>query len=116
MGLIALYLHHRRIVSGAYTLIWISLSVCLLAIFEGISLIGSSEQMAAFWFNMKYIPLAVIPVLWLIFTLQYSGKQNLITKYLTAALFVIPIITQVLIWTNNIQRLPLCSVISRTRL
>ena len=105
MGLVSWYSRHRRIVPGASALMWISLSICILALFEGLSIISPTRQMASFWFNMKFLPLAVIPVLWLLFAIQYSGKHTLITKCRLAALFIVPLITLVMLWTNDIHGL-----------
>ncbi len=105
MGFISWYSHKHRDVAGANTYMWISLLVCLLALFEGISMIGPSKEWALFWFNLRFLSFAAIPVLWLIFVLQYSGKTNLITKPRVIALFIIPLITQIMIWTNDLHGL-----------
>ncbi|MFO7568879.1 MAG: PAS domain S-box protein, partial [Smithellaceae bacterium] len=43
--------------------------------------------------------------LWLIFVLQFTGYTGWITPGRQAALFMIPIITQVMIWTNSLHGL-----------
>jgi len=49
--------------------------------------------------GVEYIGIVSIPVFWLIFTLQYTGRDNWLTHnpYL---LLVLPLITLILVWTN----------------
>jgi PAS domain S-box-containing protein len=103
MGFIAWYSWRHREVAGASAYLWISLMVSLLAVFEGISMIGPSKEWAMFWYKLRYFPLAMIPPLWLIFTLLYAGKVGLLTKPRIAALFIEPFITQVMVWTGGLQ-------------
>jgi len=54
-----------------------------------------------FWANVQYLGIAWIPLLWLLFALRYASggrKPGLLTL---AALCVIPIITTILVWTNE---------------
>ncbi|MGV8057492.1 MAG: histidine kinase N-terminal 7TM domain-containing protein [Smithellaceae bacterium] len=105
MGFIADYARRHRNVSGACAYMWTSLGVCLLAVFEGLSMISPSKDWALFWFNLRYLCFAPIPVVWLIFVLQYLGQARLITKARVAVLFIIPVITQVMLWTNSLHGL-----------
>jgi PAS domain S-box-containing protein len=102
MGFIAWYSRKNRntvAVAGVY--MWVALLVCLLSIFQGISMIGPTEQWARFWFNMRIGCFALIPVLWLMFVLRYVGKPALLSKTTIALLFGIPVITQAMLWTND---------------
>jgi PAS domain S-box-containing protein len=103
MGFITWYSWRHRNVAGAGTYMWISSLVCLLALFDGISMISPTEEWALFWFNMRFLPFSGIPVLWLVFVLQYIGKANLVTKSRIIELFIIPLITQIMIWSNSLH-------------
>jgi len=76
-----------------------------MSVLEGLSMVSPSRQWALFWFNLRYICFSAIPVLWLIFVLQYMGKSSLVTKERVAFLFIIPAVTQVVLWTNNLHGL-----------
>jgi PAS domain S-box-containing protein len=101
MGFIADYSRRHRDAVGSGTYMWIAFMVSLLALFDGLVMIGPTREWALFWFNLRFLSFAAIPVLWLIFVLQYIGKSHLLTKPRIAMLFIIPVITQVMIWTNG---------------
>ena len=105
MGFIAWYSRQHRDVPGSGIYMWIALLVSLLSIFQGISMIGPSAEWARFWFNMRIACFAAIPVLWLVFVLHYIGRPGLLSKTRIALLFVIPVVTQVILWTNNFHGL-----------
>ncbi len=106
MGYIAWYSRKRRdAVAGAGVYLWIAFLASLLSIFQGLSMIGISAEWARFWFNLRIACFAAIPVLWLVFVLRYVGKTALLSKARIAMLFVIPVITQVMLWTNDMHGL-----------
>lgn len=51
-----------------------------------------------FWAKVSYIAIATLPPLWFIFVLQQRGALR---KSLVAWLFVIPVLTILLVWTND---------------
>lgn len=106
MAFVAWYSHrNRRDVEGAGIYMWVALLVCVFAFFEGMSLTAPSVRWARFWFNMRYACLAVIPVVWLVFVLQYVGKARLISKTAIAALSLVPCVTMLMILTNSMHGL-----------
>ncbi len=106
MGYITWYSRKQRdTVTGAGVYMWISLLMGLIALFQGLSMIGPSEGWALFWFNMRVVCFALMPVLWLIFVLHYTGKGGLLSKFRIALFLIIPAITQAMLWTKNWHRL-----------
>ncbi|MFZ4617030.1 MAG: histidine kinase N-terminal 7TM domain-containing protein, partial [Rectinemataceae bacterium] len=104
MGSIARHSWRRRSsVAGAGVYLWIAVLVCLLSIFQGLSMVAPSVEWAGFWFNLRIACFAAIPVLWLAFVLHFVGKPALLSKARIAILFVIPVITQALLWTNDLH-------------
>ncbi len=57
------------------------------------------------WLRFEYISVPFIPVLWMLFILQYTDRAKQLKKFAPAALFIIPTITFVLILTNDIHHL-----------
>ena len=101
MGFIAWHSWKRRAtVAGADVYWWIAVLISLLSLFQGLSMIGPSVEWARFWFNLRIACFAAIPVLWLVFVLRFVGKTALLSKARIALLFVIPVITQAVLWTN----------------
>jgi hypothetical protein len=76
---------------------WLALSECYLALAEALSMLSPTPSRALFWFDTRFLSLASIPVLWLIFVLEYTGRKNWLSKRLVAGMFIIPVITQVMI-------------------
>ncbi|MEI6387382.1 MAG: histidine kinase N-terminal 7TM domain-containing protein, partial [Spirochaetota bacterium] len=104
MGLIAWYSGKQRTsVAGAGVYLWIAVLISLLSLFQGLSMIGPSVEWARFWFNLRIACFAAIPVLWLVFVLLYLGKAALLSRARIVILFVIPVITQALLWTNDLH-------------
>jgi hypothetical protein len=104
MGYIAWYSRGRRAsVAGAGVYLWIAFLVSLLSVFQGLSMIAPSVEWARFWFNLRVACFAAIPVLWLVFVLDYVGKTALLSKARVAILFAIPALTQVILWTNDLH-------------
>jgi len=57
------------------------------------------------WIKISYLGISVLPVTWLVFTLQFSDKNRWLTKRNIILLSVIPFITLVLVWTDDIFHL-----------
>jgi PAS domain S-box-containing protein len=106
MALIAWYaLRKRDAVAGAGIYGWIAIVVSLISIFQGISMMGPTGAWAIFWFNLRIPCFALIPVLWLMFVFHYTGKPQALRKPRVALLFVVPVITQIILWTNGLHGL-----------
>jgi len=97
----AVYSRRHREIPGAYAFMWICIFTSLLALFEGLSMAGPNKAWALRWFDLRFITLAFAPVLWLVFVLRYTGALKWFGKPWIAILFGIPLLTQVMIWTNG---------------
>jgi hypothetical protein len=105
MGFLALYAWRQRKLTGASAFMWLALSECYLALAEVLFMVSRTQERALFWFDTRFLSLASMPVLWLIFVLEYTGRRNWLSKRLMAGMFIIPVITQVMIWTNSLHGL-----------
>ncbi|MDS0279169.1 helix-turn-helix domain-containing protein [Halomicroarcula sp. S1AR25-4] len=52
------------------------------------------------WEYVQWTGTAAIPVLWMLFALEYTGHDELIDRRTVAALSVVPVVTAALAWTN----------------
>jgi hypothetical protein len=66
---------------------------------------GSALSTKIFWLRMTYLSIVSIPIIWLMFTVQYSGGRKWLTRRTMAILTILPIVTLVIVWTNNIHHL-----------
>lgn len=57
------------------------------------------------WLRLQYPGIVAAPVLWLIFSAQFAGKSNRFGRLFLAGLFVLPLISIVLVWTNELHHL-----------
>lgn len=75
------------------------------------SLTGIGELTAAglesklIWANVQYVAIALLPVAWLALSLDYTGRRSWLTRRRVLALCVVPLITQVMLWTDGYHHL-----------
>jgi len=60
-----------------------------------------SEQIFAT--NIQYVGIMALPVIWVVFSLQYTGNGNWLTRRNLLLLSIVPFVTVVLVWTNGID-------------
>ncbi|MGM0651946.1 MAG: histidine kinase N-terminal 7TM domain-containing protein, partial [Bacillota bacterium] len=60
---------------------------------------SASLGLIVFWIKAEYIGTALIPALFILFSLHFTGRANNLSKYSLAALFIIPVITLILVFT-----------------
>jgi PAS domain S-box-containing protein len=58
-----------------------------------------------FWIKMSYFGITAIPQAWLIFTLAYTKREKWLTRRNLAIMVFLPVITIIIVWTNNIHHL-----------
>jgi diguanylate cyclase (GGDEF)-like protein len=58
-----------------------------------------------FWVKVEYLGISTFPAFWIITAIQYSGRDRWLTRPVLTALFVIPVITLILNYTNNYHHL-----------
>lgn len=58
-----------------------------------------------FYVKIEYLAVATIPTLWFIFILEYTGRTGLTKRKFLALLFLEPLITILLAWTNEFHHL-----------
>ena len=64
-------------------------------------ILNGSLNMKIFWGKIEYIGIVLVPVSWFGAVLQYTGNEKWLRKRNIAFLFIIPIITLILAWTNE---------------
>ena len=97
---LAVYSWKQRDIAGAKPFFWMILALLFLGICEGALLLARDVVWASFWFDLRFFSLAFAPVLWFLFVFEFTGKKTFSASRHKALLFVIPALTQILIWTN----------------
>ena len=57
------------------------------------------------WAQIEYFGIATLPTFWLLFIIQFTQRTKWLTRRNVVLLFAIPIITIVLVWTNDSHHL-----------
>lgn len=53
-----------------------------------------------FWESARFVGVVAVPTLWLVFALQYTGRDGLLRRGVVAGLAVFPVLTLALVFTN----------------
>ncbi len=103
---LAAYVWRRRSAApGAMALVLLMLALTEWLLLEAVCLVNNDLSARLIWAKVEYIGIVSVPVLWLVFVLQYTGKQRWLTRRNLALLAICPIITLLLVWTNEAHRL-----------
>ena len=104
-GGLAVYAFILPRVVGSRTFAFLMLAVCVWSFFYGVELSCLSLECMLASIMMEYLGIAAVPVLWLILTLLYTGREKWVTRRNVILLFVIPSITIVMVATNQMHHL-----------
>ncbi len=102
---IACFTWLRRAAPGALAFCLLMAAVAEWSLGYALELLSHDLATALFWDNVSWLGAAIVPTLWLIFVLQYTGQTKLLTRRIFLLLSIEPLITLVLVWTNRFQNL-----------
>ena len=91
----------RRGTSGAATLALLMTGVCIWTAGYALELSGADLPTKIFWAKVEYVGIATVPVTWLAFALQYTGREGRLTRRNLALLSALPLVTLLVAWTNG---------------
>ncbi len=100
-GLMAVFCYRRRQVIGASTLMWIMIALTWWSLVYFIENLNPALGWHKFWSMAQYLSIASIPVLWMLFALQYSQQETAPSMRGLAWLWIVPVITNLMVWTND---------------
>ncbi|MDW8213553.1 MAG: histidine kinase N-terminal 7TM domain-containing protein [Roseiflexaceae bacterium] len=98
---VAIFVWRRRTVPGATPLIALSLAAAVWSFAYALEIAATPMPIALFWARVQYLGIMTLPVAWLAFALEYAGLQHWLTRKNLALILVIPVLTQVAVWTNE---------------
>ncbi|MBN1284642.1 MAG: PAS domain S-box protein [Anaerolineae bacterium] len=98
---LALYVWRRRTGPGATPFVLFMLAIAEWSLAGVFVLLSVDLSAKLFWANVQYLGAVVVPPLWLLFALQYTGQQDkwFIARY-PALLLIEPLVALILLWTN----------------
>ncbi|KAA3662539.1 MAG: PAS domain-containing protein [Chloroflexi bacterium] len=103
--ILIIYALPRRQAAGAKPFLLLMLGVAIWLIGYTFEISGRDINTSLFWANISYFGITSLPVAWLIFSLEYSGRSRLLTVRNISLLFFEPAIIMLLIWTDNFHHL-----------
>ena len=104
-GVALLYAMRHRISIQVTTLIWLMTSILGWLICNTLELIAQTEMWTMLWAKTSYIFIAITPVAWLAFALQYTRHPRWLSSVRLWILSIIPTLTMILAITNDFHHL-----------
>ena len=102
-GSLTVYAFTRRPLVGSRVFAFLMLALCVWSVFYGVELSCLQLQGMLTSVALEYLGIATVPVLFLILTLLYTGREKWVTARNVILLFVIPSITIVMVATNQLH-------------
>mgnify|MGYP005848789331 CR=1 FL=1 len=98
---LAVYVWRRRTMPGALAFVGLALAVALWSLGYVLEIISLDLSQKIFWAKLEYLGIVSVPLAWLTFALAYTGREHWLTRRNLALLALAPLITLLLIWTNE---------------
>jgi PAS domain S-box-containing protein len=102
---LALAAWRRRPATGATAIAVMMLAAMIWSLGYALEFASSDLSMILFWARLQYFGIVALPVVWLAFALQYTGRERWLTRRALSAMAVVPLITVLLVWTNDMHGL-----------
>jgi len=102
---LALYAWRRRLMAGVVPFSILMLAVAVWTLGYALELAGGDIPTKIFWLGIEYLGIVIVPVALLALALQYTGRTKWLTPRILVLLSIEPLITLVLVWTNDIHHL-----------
>ena len=91
----------RRPAAGAETMGLLMLALAAWTTLYLLEMLHVQLATKLFLAKAQYFSIQAIPTLWLVFVLQYTGRDSLLTGRMRRLLLVVPVLTIILIWTTE---------------
>jgi PAS domain S-box-containing protein len=98
---LASYGWQRREASGALAFALLMLVLTEWSFFYALELACPRLECKIYWAKVQYFGITTLPVAWLLFALQYTNRQEWLTKRYLSLIGIVPLITILLVWTNE---------------
>jgi len=102
---IASYAWQRRSMPGALPLSLMGFSVAIWLCGYAIQLSSLSFPSALWWVRLQFVGIVALPVAWLWFAAEYTGSLPWLNRRRVWLLGIVPVLTMVMMLTNDVHRL-----------
>jgi PAS domain S-box-containing protein len=102
---LALVIWRRRPGPGVISFTLLMLGVCVWSLSSALEWRSADFPSQVFWGKAEYFGIVMVPALWLVFVLEYTGREKWLTWRNLSLLGVEPLLVILLLWTNDTHRL-----------
>jgi PAS domain S-box-containing protein len=102
---LAMYSWRKRPAPGATPFFIMMLAVAEWTFGYALELSSADQQSIVFWAKLEYLGIVIGPVAALVLALEYTGHESWLTNRGRLLLLVVPVITVILVWTNEFHGL-----------
>lgn len=92
---------YRRNNAGAWQVIPLMIGFFIWAFGYSMVLLNTELEQKVFWFNLSQFGPDFGPVIWFFLALEHTGRRSLFQKKWIYAVFILPVFTTLLMWTND---------------
>ena len=85
-----------------------AVALCCLMLAAGVWSLGNALEICSvgleaktLWANIEYVGIATVPIAWFAMALELTGKNEWLNRRNIMLLMIVPIVTQVMVWTSS---------------
>lgn len=101
LAISALYIWRNRHTPSSRTGVLLLLAAADWIMGYALELASVDLPAKSFWDKLQFIGICIIPTAWLVYTLQYTGREKWLTRRTLALLSIVPLISLLLVFTNE---------------
>ena len=102
---LAVYASKKLSSVGSTTYMLLMISISIYSLGYAFELLNYTVSGILFALKLEYIGIVTIPVFWVILAFKYTGYDKKINALVHSFLFIVPLITLILLYTNNFHHL-----------
>ena len=102
---LAVFGWRHRSAPGRTPGIFLLLAVAEWSLAYAFELGSATLEAKTIWSQIKYLGVVTVPVSWMAFALQYTGRVKQLKLRHVALLLILPVVTLLLVWTNHLHGL-----------
>jgi len=112
-GIVTLYMCFRIFRRYEVVVRWFGfmvLGIGIWALSYGFELSSTTLEQMLLWINIEYLGIAFMPAFWFLFIVKFTGRDKWLNRRNLIWIIIIPLITLLMVWTNNFHHLHYKSV------
>jgi PAS domain S-box-containing protein len=98
---LSVYTWRHRVAPGATAFAWLMLAVAELSLSYAATLVNHNPSTKILLAKIQFVGYVCLPMAWLAFAVEYTGRDEWLTRHRLALIALIPFVTLLLAWTNG---------------